>query len=439
MKAKKVVVVGGGAAGLLAAGRAAQKGAAVTLLEKMESPGKKVLISGNTRCNLTNTLSLDGFISLYGGNGKFLYPAFTRFFRQELLALLGMYGVKTLVEPGGRVFPASGRAGDIVRALQQYLAENGVNLLKGTRVAEIEISKGRAAAVKTAGGVYPADAVVLAAGGSSYPQTGSTGDGYRMAAALGHTIVKLRPALVPLVVKETGKAMALQGISLQDVRLTSFACPAQEIPVSHIPHHDCGRGIGVRRPHPPLIESRGGALIFTNYGVSGPAVLLMSLAVADALDAGPASLSIDLLPATGQKQLADGLQSAFDRHGSRFIQNTLEELVPGRIAAMVLDNAGVHPEIKAGRVSAGQREAICHTLKDLRFNIQKTLPLAKAMVTAGGVSLAEVNPRTMESKLVKGLYFCGEVLDIDADTGGFNLQAAFSTGWLAGESAAVPG
>jgi hypothetical protein len=179
-------------------------------------------------------------------------------------------------------------------------------------------------------------------------------------------------------------------------------------------------------------------LIFTHYGLSGPAVLLMSLAVADALESGPVSLSIGLLPATGQKQLADELQSAFDRHGRRFVQHVLEELVPGRVAAMVLDNAGVNPEIKAGRVSAGQREAISRTLKDVRFNIRKTRPLAEAMVTAGGVSLAEVDPRSMESKLVKGLYFCGEVLDIDADTGGFNLQAAFSTGWLAGESAAMP-
>jgi hypothetical protein len=438
MRAKKVVVVGGGAAGLLAAGRAAQKGASVTLLEKMERPGQKVLISGNTRCNLTNTLSLDGFISMYGGNGKFLYPAFTRFFREDLLALLCRYRVRTLAQPGGRVFPASGTAADVVQAIQQYMAENGVDLVTGTCADEIEIIKGRAAAVKTTSAVYPANAVVLATGGASYPQTGSTGDGYRMAAALGHTIVKLRPALVPLVVKETEKAVALQGISLQDVRLTSFACPAREIDISRLSSHDCGRGIEGRRPVPPLIESRGGGLIFTHYGLSGPAVLLMSLAVADALESGPVSLSIGLLPATGQKQLADELQSAFDRHGRRFVQNILEELVPGRVAAMVLDNAGVNPEIKAGRVSAGQREAISRTLKDMRFNIRKTRPLAEAMVTAGGVSLAEVDPRSMESKLVKGLYFCGEVLDIDADTGGFNLQAAFSTGWLAGESAAMP-
>ena len=424
---------------MLAAGRAAVKGASVTLLEKMERPGKKVLISGNTRCNLTNMLSLDGFISIYGSNGKFLYPAFSSFFREELLALLGRYGIRILVEPGGRVFPASGRAADVARALQQYMGENGVTLVTGTRVDDIEIINGCIRAVKTANAIYAADAVVLATGGSSYPQTGSSGDGYRMAAALGHGIVKLRPALVPLVVEATEKAGALQGISLQNVRLTSFACPAKEIPFSHIPHHDYGRGIEGRRPRPPLIESRGGGLIFTHYGVSGPAVLLMSLAVAAALESGPASLSIDLLPATGQKQLADGLQSAFDRHGSRFIQNILEEMVPGRVATMVLGNAGVHPEIKAGRVSACQRQAISRILKDLRFNIRKTRPLAEAMVTAGGVSLAEVDPRTMESRLVKGLYFCGEVLDLDADTGGFNLQAAFSTGFLAGESAAIPG
>jgi predicted flavoprotein YhiN len=439
MKAKKVVVVGAGAAGLLAAGRAAQKGASVTLLEKMERPGKKVLISGNTRCNLSNTLGLEGFISMYGGNGKFLYPAFNHFFREELLDLLGEYGIRTQIEPGGRVFPASGRAADVARVLQQYMQENGVNLVTGTRVDAIDIIEGRTAAVITAGEVYSADAVVLAAGGSSYPQTGSNGDGCRMAAALGHTIVKLRPALVPLMVKETETAVALQGISLQDIKLTSFASPASDIAISRVPYQDCGRGIGGRRPRDPLIESRSGGLIFTHYGVSGPAVLLMSLAVADALESGPVSLSIDLLPGAAQKQLEAELQSAFDRHGGRFVQNILEELVPGRVAPIILGNAGIHPEVKAARVSAHQREALSLSLKDLKFNIQRTRPLAEAMVTAGGVSLAEVDPRSMQSKLVKGLYFCGEVLDIDADTGGFNLQAAFSTGWLAGESAAMPG
>ena len=439
MSMKRVVVVGGGAAGLLAAGHAAQKGAAVTLLEKMERPGKKVLISGNTRCNLTNSLSIDGFIPMYGGNGKFLYPAFTRFFREDLLALLGRYGVRTLVETGGRIFPASGRAADVVRALQQNQAENGARLVTETRVTGIEISGGCAAAVMTAGGAYPADAVVLAAGGSSYPQTGSTGDGCRMASALGHTIVKLRPALVPLVTGEEGKAAELQGISLQDIRLSSFACPAHDIPASHMPDKHCGRGIGGRRPRRPLIESRSGGLVFTQYGVSGPAVLLMSLAVADALENGLVSLAIDLLPATPGRQLSGVLQSAFESHGGRYIQNILEELVPGRVANAVLERAGVHPEIKAGRISAVQREAISGTLKDLRFDVRGTRPLAEAMVTAGGISLCEVNPRTMESKLVKGLYFCGEVLDIDADTGGFNLQAAFSTGFLAGEYAASQG
>ena len=423
---------------MLAAGRAAETGASVVLLEKMERPGKKVLISGNSRCNLTNTLSLDGFISMYGSNGKFLYPAFSSFFRDEILALLSRYGTATLVAPGGRVFPASGRAGDVAGALQQYMGDNGVTLITGKSVDGIETNQGQITAVKAAGDVYPADAVVLATGGSSHPQTGSTGDGYRMAAALGHNIVKLRPSLIPLVVEESGKAAALQGISLQDVRLTSFACPAHDIDISRLPGHDCGRGTGGRQPRPPLIESRGGGLIFTHYGVSGPPVLLMSLAVAEALECGPVGLSIDLLPAMGQKQLADGLQSAFDRHGGRFIQNILEDLVPHRVAATVLENAGIDPEIKAGRVSAGQRQAISRVLKDLRFNIRGTRPLAEAMVTAGGVSLAEVNPRTMESRLVKGLYFCGEVLDVDADTGGFNLQAAFSTGFLAGGSAAVP-
>ena len=439
MSAKRVIVIGGGAGGMLAAGRAAEMGAQVTLLEKMERPGKKLLISGNARCNLTNARSLDGFISMYGGNGKFLYGAFQRFFRAELLKLLGSYGVKTLAEADGRIFPAAGNAAGVAHALERYMAKNGVEVVTGASVHAIEVRGGRVAEVKTAADACAADAVVLATGGASYPQTGSTGDGYRMAAGLGHTITRLRPALIPLTLKENGLLENMQGISLHNVRLAALACASDDIKDYAMPKNDSGRGLGGRSPRPPLIECRTGDLIFTHYGVSGPAVLLMSLAVTDALESTPVSLAMDLLPGKTGHRLRHELQEAFDRHGSRHVHNILAELLPGRIAGTLFHIGGIAPQIRANQVTALQRESLVTAIKSLRFNIGRPRPLAEAMVTAGGVHLDEVDPHTMQSKLVKGLYFCGEVLDIDADTGGFNLQAAFSTGWLAGESAAMTG
>ncbi len=421
---------------MMAAGRAAEAGAEVTLLEKMERPGKKVLISGNARCNLSNTHSLEDFILMYGKNGKFLYPAFRRFFRDDLLNFFAGQGLKTLSEPDGRIFPASGRSSDVVAALERYMAACEVKVVTGSAVTEIQASGARIASLKAAGISYSADAVILAAGGSSYPQTGSAGEGYKLAASLGHTIIKLRPALVPLVTSGP-LASSLQGISLRRVRVTSFSCPAADIDPSLIPGKDCGRGLAGPKIRPPLIESRTGDLIFTHYGLSGPAVLLMSLAVVDALEQGPAGLTIDLMPEKNKDHLEGELQAEFARHGRRSLQNILATLVPDRIAGAVLSQAGMDGGIKANQATSAERERLSRALKDLRLDVKGARPLAEAMVTAGGIGLDEVDPRTMQSKLVKGLFFCGEVLDIDADTGGFNLQAAFSTGWLAGDSAAI--
>jgi hypothetical protein len=257
-----------------------------------------------------------------------------------------------------------------------------------------------------------------------------------MAERLGHTIIKLRPSLVPLEVREKDQVKNLQGISLKDVRITSFACSTEDIRPHIFPLVDTGRGIHGKRARPPVIESRTGDLVFTHYGISGPAILLMSLAVSDALDHGHVSLTIDMVPGKDHRQLKEELQDEFSRHGTRYCHTILENMVPSRVAGSLLKAAGTAPDKTANQVTAVERDNIVNRLKDLRFNVSRTRPLAEAMVTAGGVSVAEVNPRTMESKLVKGLYLCGELLDIDADTGGFNLQAAFSTGYLAGESAA---
>jgi len=436
MSASRVVVIGGGAGGMLAAGRAAELGADVTLLEKTERLGKKVLVSGNGRCNLSNTREINEFITMFGPNGRFLYPAFQHFFRDDLLKLLARSGIQTFAEPDGRIFPVSGKSADVVKALEKYMSGNRVKVITGAKVTAVEFAGGTVIGAKTAAADNRADAVVLATGGASYPQTGSTGDGYRMAEKLGHSLTPLRPALVPLVVTDKRGAAGLQGISLPDVRLTSFACRAADIDTSTAPRADRGRGLGSARSRPPIIESRRGGIIFTHYGLSGPAALLMSLAVVDALAAGPVSLAIDLVPGKTFSQLSEALRETINAHGGRQIKSVLDESLSDRVVHAILARAGIPADIKAGQVPARQRQALAYALKGFKFDVESTRPLKEAMVTAGGVSLKEVDPRTMQSKIIRGLYFCGEVLDLDADTGGFNLQAAFSSGYLAGECAA---
>jgi len=432
----RVIVIGAGAAGLMAAGRAAELGAEVLVLEKTDSPGKKILISGKTRCNVTNAKDLDDFLLMYGPNGRFLHGAFSRFFRGELLAFLKRYGVETKIERGGRIFPVSDDAHNVVRALKRYVADHGGQLRMGVKVVGLEIEDGRIVAVRTERKTLPAGAVIVATGGASYPSTGSTGDGYELAAAVGHTIVKLRPALVPLVVQEAGRAKRMQGVSLRHVRLTAFQCRAETINPALVPAADVGRGLGGKRPHPPVIESRMGEMMMTHFGIGGPITLQMSPAVVDALERGPVSVSIDLKPALDEETLRRRLQREFEQHGKRTFQNTLTELLPRKLIEPYAEMTRIPSDKPCNQVGGEERERLLRLLKSLRFNIKGPLPMSAAIVTAGGVSLKEIDPRTMASRLISRLYFCGEVLDLDADTGGYNLQAAFSTGYVAGESAA---
>jgi hypothetical protein len=422
---------------MMAAGRAAELGAEVLLLEKTDGPGKKILISGKTRCNLTNSKDLDEFLLMYGPNGRFLHGAFHRFFRDDLLALLKRHGVETKTERGGRIFPVSDDARNVVRALRRYVADHRVQVRTRARAAEIEIAEGRVVGVRTERGTLPASAVILATGGASYPATGSTGDGYEMAAAIGHTIVRLRPALVPLIVQEIARARSMQGVSLRNVRLTAFRCMADEIVPSLAPTADTGRGIAGRRPRPPVIESRMGEMMMTHFGIGGPITLQMSLAIVDALESGPVSISIDLKPALTEQQLRDRLQRDFAEHGRRDYRSILKGLLPHKMIEPFVAVTRVAPDKPAHQIAAEERERLLRLLRSLRFNIKGPLPMSAAMVTAGGVSLKEIDARTMASRLVAGLYFCGEVMDLDADTGGYNLQAAFSTGYVAGEQAAA--
>ncbi|MFZ1980278.1 MAG: NAD(P)/FAD-dependent oxidoreductase [Smithella sp.] len=430
-----IIVVGGGAAGLMAAGRAGELGAGVLLLEKTDSCGKKILVSGKTRCNLTNSADLKNFISMYGDNGRFLFSAFHNFFRPELLVFLNNFGLATKVERGGRIFPVSDDAHDVVRVLKKYLSQNNVRVKLNTKVTGIIIKNNVACGVRTPQGEYFSKAVILATGGSTWPSTGSTGDGYKISAALGHNIVKLKPALVPLIVHEQKLAQSMQGVSLRNVRVTAFQGKAASINSTLTP--DCIYGRGEKKsPRHPVIESRFGEMLFTHFGLGGPIILLMSLSVVEALEKGAVSLSIDLKPALTPEQLHKRLQRDMDKSSKRKIIGIMKEYLPAKMIEPFIELSGIDKEKLAHQITASERGKIVEILKALRFNIKSPLALEKAIVTAGGVSLAEIDQRTMASRLINGLYFCGEVMDIDADTGGYNLQAAFSTGYVAGEKSA---
>lgn len=433
-KVYDVIVIGGGASGLIAAARAGELGARVLLLEKTDSLGKKIMISGKTRCNLTNTVELKSFIAMYGINGRFLHNAFHHFFRPELLNLLESYGLVTKVERGGRIFPVSDDAGDVVQSLKKYLAASHVNIHLNSKVNNIKKTADALIEVQTAHTQFLSKTIIMAAGGATWPGTGSTGDGYKISADLGHNIVKLRPALVPLIVQEMDTAKAMQGVSLRNIRATAFQGEAASIDAALTPQIDYGRG-EEKTPTAPLIESRFGEMLFTHFGLGGPVILLMSLAVVKALEKGTVSILLDLKPALSREQLRLRLQKDFDNSGKKKIKSIMKEYLPGKMVDPFVTLTGIDAEKHAHQINSREKEKIIELLKAMRFNVKSSLPLAKAIVTAGGVSLTEIDPRTMASGLIAGLYFCGEVMDIDADTGGYNLQAAFSTGYVAGESA----
>jgi hypothetical protein len=375
---------------------------------------------------------------MYGTNGRFLRNAFHRFFRDDLLVLLKRYWLETKLERGGRIFPVSDDAQDVVKVFERYMAEYRVQTRMGVRADRVIVKQGQITGVSTDKGIFKGNAVVLASGGASFPATGSNGDGYRIAEALGHTIVPLRPALVPIVLREIEMLKKMQEISLRNVRLTAWRCRAEDINPALTPSRDYGRGIVGKRPLPLVIESRMGEMMITHFGIGGPITLQMSLAIVDALESGPVSVSIDLKPALSYDKLRNRLQRDLDLNSKRSFFNIIKGLLPRKMIETFVDMSMISRDKTGNQITREERDRLVSLLKAVRFNVNGPLPLTSAMVTAGGVSLQEIDPRTMASRLIKGLYFCGEVMDIDADTGGFNLQAAFSTGYVAGESAAAP-
>jgi len=407
----RVIVIGGGPAGLMAAGQVAASGIDTLLLEKMTRPGRKLSITGKGRCNLTNIAPLPDFISHFGKNGRFLRQAFNRFFSDDLATFLGDMGLDIVTERGGRVFPAGEDAVAVAEAMVQWTKQQDVTIKQKTPVEQLLTGTEGIMGVRANGHDYEADAVIIATGGVSYPATGSTGDGYRLAASVGHNIIPIRPALIPLVTAGD-TARRLQGLSLRNVNVSV-------------------RIDGKKR------DSAFGEMIFTHFGLSGPIILSLSGSIVDALILQKkVTLSIDLKPALDEQKLDARLLRDLQTHGKKQFHTILKALLPSKLIPVCCDLVSIRSDKEAHQISSEERRRLRTWLKDFRFDVTGHRPIEEAIVTAGGVDTQEIDPRTMASRLVPGLYFAGEVLDIDGATGGYNLQAAFSTGWLAGQSAA---
>lgn len=409
---KKTVIIGGGAAGLMAACAAAEKygGRAVTVIEKNRRPGRKLMITGKGRCNVTNNCDRDTLISNVPANGRFLFSAFSDFGTADTMEFFEKQGVPLKTERGNRVFPVSDKASDIVDALVNAVNKSGVKILTA-EAEEILTENFSVTGVRTRDGeILEADSVILATGGMSYPVTGSTGDGYEMAGMLGHTVTPLKASLVPLNVKQ-GFCSRLSGLSLKNVTLTVY---------------ESGR----KKP----VFSELGEMLFTHFGISGPLVLSASAHMRK-MGSAEYVAYIDLKPALDEQKLDSRILRDFEEEKNRNFGNSLDKLLPKSIIPVIISLSGIAPDTKVNQISREQRARLCGVLKALRLDITGFRPIEEAIITGGGISVKEINPSTMESKLVSGLFFAGEIIDADAYTGGFNLQIAFSTGHLAGKNA----
>jgi len=410
---KRIVVVGAGPAGMMAAIRASQLHQDVTLVEKNPHLGRKLLLSGKGRCNLTNACDFDSFIKRFSGNGQFLRDAFNKFFNLDLMRFFAQRGLKLKTERQLRVFPETNRANSILEVLKKELHKNKVKIIYKAAMKDIFMQENKVKGLLLSDGkVIAADRLILATGGISYSFTGSTGEGLDIAGKLGHRIVPLRPGLVPLEIRQNYPRL-LEGLTLENIRLKFISAEKQ-------------------------IESQIGELLFTGFGISGPLVLSLSSKITDWLkENDPVCVEIDLKPALSKEQLRARFLREFQMNSKKTIKNTLKNLLPKRLVDVFVDMAKIMPQDKVSQITKEKRETLVSLLKAWRLDIIKARPIEEAMITRGGVSLKDINPRSMESRLIKGMYFCGEMIDVDADTGGFNLQAAFSTGYLAGESAAL--
>ena len=418
MLMKKVVIAGGGPAGLFAGIFAAQNGADVTILEKMDRPAKKLMITGKGRCNLTNNIELQDFIESIPGNGVFLYSALHKFDNQKLIEFLRSIGIDTKVERGGRIFPETDSAVAVANAIINYAKKEKIEIVCNAECERLIIENSIVQAVQLKDGrVFKCDSFVLATGGVSYPKTGSTGDGYRIARESGHAIIEPKPSLVPLTTKEKWIA-DLMGLSLKNVSIKL-----------------------VYKKEKILYEDFG-EMLFTHFGVSGPIIISSSRHLLDLFYckgkkkdiSDDLKLLIDYKPALSAEKLDERIQRDFIKYSNKQYRNSLDDLLPQKLIPVVVKLSEINPEKMVNQISKAERLRLVNLLKKFELTITGFRPIDEAIVTAGGISINEINPSTMESKLVKGLFFAGEIIDVDGYTGGFNLQIAFSTGYVAGIS-----
>lgn len=432
----KVLVVGGGAAGMMAAAACAADGHAVVVLEQNEKLGKKLYITGKGRCNLTNACAPEGLFENVVTNPRFLYSAFRAFSNRDTVAYFNSIGLATKVERGERVFPVSDHSSDVIRALADELNRQRVQVLLNTKVARLGTKDGRFAFLVTQDGREIAgDACIVATGGLSYPSTGARGDGYRFAKELGHTVTPCYPSLVSLRL-DSSYPKELEGLSLRNVEVRVLLdAKRQEDGADH------GMAPGApakKKKKPPVpgsvLYQDFGELVFTSQGVSGPVILSASSYIAPLFENCRMSLHIDLKPALSIEQLDARILRDFDEAKNKCFKNALDHLLPQKLIRVIIELSGISPEKQVNAVSREERRRLAGLLKDLCFVVSSLGDYAEAVITKGGVSVGEVNPSTMESRLVRGVYFAGEVLDVDALTGGFNLQIAWSSGYLAGKA-----
>jgi predicted Rossmann fold flavoprotein len=416
LKNYDIVVVGAGPAGLIAAARAAQLGKRVLLIEKMSQPGRKLLITGKGRCNITNDAPISEFIKHIKPNGRFLKFAFSQFFSKDIIEILNLSGVETVVERGGRLFPASNKAADVLQALLSQAQKAGVEIYNNCPLERILCNENGICGVEILNNnrleQVETSKLILCTGGKSYPATGSTGDGFAFAEKLGHKIVPLRPSLVPLVTSGD-LAEKLQGLSLKNVKAVVWV-------------------------NGKKAQEDFGEMLFTHFGLSGPIILSLSRLVVDELQKrSTVELSIDLKPALDDLQLDARLLRDLNEHGKMHLDNIAKLWLPAKLIPIFLDLCGLKPDKDGNQVTSAERKKIRLIMKDLRFTVKGNRSFKEAIITAGGVATEQIDAKTMESKLVKGLYFAGEIIDLDADTGGFNLQIAYSTAWVAASAAAI--
>ena len=406
-----VIVIGAGAAGMLAAIAAAREGAAVELWEQNEKLGKKLFITGKGRCNVTNACDMEELLGSVVSNSKFLYSSFYGFTNQDMMDLLEQAGLRLKVERGNRVFPQSDKSSDVISALSALLRQAGVRVCLNQKAEGLAVEEGVCKGVRCGGRIQTADRVIVATGGLSYPATGSTGDGLKWAADSGHRLTELSPALVPFEVKETETVKELQGLSLKNIEAVVYDGKKE-------------------------LYREFGEMLFTHFGVSGPVLLSASSFCAKAIRKRPLRLVIDLKPALSWEQLDERILRDFSDSRNKQFKNALNHLYPSKLIPVIIDRSSVDPDKKVNEITREERRGLAEATKALEFTLTGLRGYKEAIITQGGISVKDVNPSTMESKKIRGLYFAGEILDLDAVTGGFNLQIAWSTGWAAGKAAA---